>query len=206
MATDRTQSPTRLDYKSKYCDEFLGILDELRSTVTDQGVPPNFKPPTWHAQVNRFLSTAAVLLLLTIPTKCYLANRASAERATEEAQEVQNDAIVAISDFNRLLGTFDTHFQNIAFDSAVNSLRQQVGFESGMYITGMIEFAKSARRRRDASIDSAIVRLEQLGVDTDTLRFSKRLPIRIGQALKGRAQALELDADIVNSVVRCDSL
>lgn len=146
------------------------------------------------------------MFALSVPVTCYLATRDSVERAAEGADEIQREATVAVSDLYRLLSDFDTHFQNKAFDSAVYSLRQKVGFESGMYIKGMIEFGEDARRRRDAIIDPAIERLEQLGVASDTLRFSKRLPIRMGQALKGRAEALGLDHDIVSSVLRCDSL
>ena len=204
-AADPIRPLTRLDYKLKYRDEYQNILNELRSTVSEQGVPPGFKPPTWHEWVVT-ITVGVVTAFLTASITYYSTERDSAERATERAQDVQRQAVVGVSDLYRLLRNYDTHFQNEAFDSAVNSIRQRVGVESGLYITGMIEFAEDARRKRDASIDSAIVRLRQLGVDTDTLRFSKRLPIRMGQALKRRAQALGLDAGVINSVLRRDSL
>jgi hypothetical protein len=146
------------------------------------------------------------LLVITLPTKCYFEERASAEEAAKEAQANQRDATGEVSDLYRQLSSYDTHFKNISFDSAVNSLRQEIGFESGYYIRYMIEFAEDARRKRDIIIGSALVRLEQLDVASDTLRFSRRLPVRIGQALKGRAKALDLSYDQINAVIRRDSL
>jgi hypothetical protein len=127
-------------------------------------------------------------------------------RNIEMAQDRQRQAMVAISDFIRLLNNYDTHFKEKSFDSAVGSFVGKGLFDSGIYIKGMIEFAKDCRRIRDNIIDSSIVRLKQLDVNTDTLRFQRKLPIRMGQALKGRAIALGLDVGQLNQVLQCDTL
>jgi hypothetical protein len=129
-----------------------------------------------------------------------------AEKTVDMEQSQLRLAKVGVSDFHRMIKTYDDHFRDKSFDSAVDDYTDRGLFESGMYIKGMIDFAKDYRRKRDNSIDSALVRLEQLGVNTDTLRFPRRLPIRIGQSLKHRATVLGLYGGDLNSVLMCDTL
>ncbi len=127
-------------------------------------------------------------------------------RSAETAQERKRQAVVAVSDFYRMLKNYDAHFKEKSFDSAVFNISQITGLRSGENISSMIIYAEDARRKRDNLIDSALVRLTQLDVNIDTLRFDRKLPIRIGRALHWSAKAAGFDATWMRKVLQCDTL
>lgn len=133
-------------------------------------------------------------------------DRMSLGISAESTSERKRQSVVQAADFKRALDIFDDHFEAKSFDSAVTSLVNTVGLSSGLYIQGMIRFAKDSRRRRDNIIDSFAVRLQQLDFNINELEYERRLPIRMGQALKGRAQSLGVDGDGMEAVLSCDTL
>lgn len=179
----------------------------------------------WRAWIarnaSRIILCSAVVIaigIVCISISGEIASRASSERLSEQirelqqanesltAQERQRQAVVAVSDFYRMLRNYDTHFKEKSFDSAMFNLSKYSGMRSGEYIKCMIEFAEDARRKRDNLIDSASVRLTQLDVNTDTLRFERRLPVRMGRALRWSAKAAGFDGSAMNRVLQCDTL
>lgn len=199
-ASDPNAPIRPLDYKRKYRDAFQEISLELRSTIESHGLPESYRPPM------KYQILVGLLLLLASNSATYfLSKSSSGERRQAQTEIDAKQAIVGVNDFHRWLKADDDHFRR-SFDSASNAIAGRLGVESGMYLGELIRFGEEWRRQRDYSIDSMLVRLAQVGVAVDTLHFQRRLPIRVGTALKGAAMRMQLDAGVVNSVVMNDTL
>lgn len=196
---------TPLPYKESCYNKFQKILTELRQTIREQGLPTGIKPPA-SKQIIDNVAVAILSILLTFLLTCYFTSKEEVENSIKSEQVLRSQAEIAASDFVRLITNMDNHFREKSLDSALHSLSDRYGTESGVYIQKVIEFAEDTRREKNNFIDSSEVRLKQLGVDIDTLDYSRKLPVRIGKLLKPRLEALRLDQGDMNAILLCDTL
>ena len=205
LAESSPESPTYLDVKTHFRDKFLEIVNELDATVKAHGTPVGFRPSMWHQYVVGIV-VGLIGSLFSFAVSYSLMQIAESRQNETQARELVAQAKIATSDFYRKLKDYDHHFKSVSFDSAVYEFQKRGTYGSGVYIGGMIRFAEEARRERDAMIDSCMVRIRQLGVNTSSLRYPRCLPIRMGQALKGRAEQSGLEPSALREVFLADTL
>jgi outer membrane murein-binding lipoprotein Lpp len=129
-----------------------------------------------------------------------------ADKVAYDEQSRLRQAKLGVNDFRRMIGEYDNHLREKSIDSISQDFASRGLLHSGMYLKALGDFAVDYRRRRDNSIDSALVLLERLGVNTDTLRFSRRLSVRIGDLLRRTAGSIGLDYRSLPSTFRYDTL
>jgi hypothetical protein len=113
--------------------------------------------------------------------------------AGKNARKIRDkDAKIAITDFYNWIKENDAGLKP-ALDSIAFSCSKRGVFGSGPYISAIINYAQNYRRKRDISIDSMLVRLRKFDIDTDTLKFKRKLPIRIGSVLKNSFDNVRID-------------
>jgi hypothetical protein len=173
---------------SQRMQEYWRILSDLSTGIKKLGLPATFKTPTRNRIIEGvvLLSVGSILTIVVGWIKSPVKNQ-----PVDRDQNARQAAILAV-DFQNWLRD-----DNITFPKKVDSITddavRRYMFASGEYFTYMVNFAREYRMRRDGTIDSFLVRFRALGVNTDTMKVSRRLPIRMDKVLRSRYKDMRVD-------------
>lgn len=174
-------------------ESLISIIDDFILQVQNIGLPHSYKAPRrqvlFSAVLTGILSLLGGYLLARLTTNC----------DSGESQLQRADTLTRVAHLRSWLKEDNRDF--IESLNRLSSGQQGRGiYSSGIAIQEVIDFASKWREKRDYVIDTTYARLRPLGVVTDTLRISGKLPQNMYDYLKARIKRLEIDEPLVRNL------
>ena len=174
----------------------LKVLDYIEYHISTVGVPKQYTAP-WTGVI----ITALIALLTGIFG--IIGVKYSHYLSAEEKKQEQLQAAQATISSLRIWDQQDKDSFQHRFDSVRIDAAERMGIRSGAYFGVLEKLAQTHHNYRVAKIDSFMVRLSDLDVNTDTVNIDPRLHFRLGQYLKkAMLESLSYDQPRIENKIR----
>ncbi|MEZ5358508.1 MAG: hypothetical protein R3F48_06715 [Candidatus Zixiibacteriota bacterium] len=136
------------------------------------------KPIGWRFQVIIPIMALLVSIAAFIISYCSYSGQKQLENRVNEEKLAERKVMAEISirDFNNWLKINNNQFEH-EYDSLKFYLSKLNPSGGPEHISAKIKFARNFRMKRDVTIDSMFVRMKQYDINTDTIKFNRKLPM-----------------------------